>query len=119
MSLAVPNQLNFSEGVLPVAIESRSNKRVFEPVNGTKFTPNGNNVIRFNINSDNLWDISHSYLQVQLQNLSTGVADANVTAATDGEPNSVSLDIGIPWLNRLQIMSGGRSWPQWGMQNPC
>jgi hypothetical protein len=28
-------------------------------VNGTEFPPGGNSVIRFNINSDNLWDISH------------------------------------------------------------
>ena len=98
MSLAVPNQLNYQEGVLPVAIESRSNKRIFEPVNGTTFAPDSNNVIRFNINSDNLWDMSHSYLQVKLTNLTT-----NVTASRA----RVVLDTGIPWLNRMQIMSGG------------
>ena len=77
MSLAVPNQLNYREGILPVAIESRSNKRTFEAVNGTEFTPGGNSVIRFNINSDNLWDISHSYLQVKLTNM----ANATTTPA--------------------------------------
>ena len=98
MSLAVPNQLNYREGILPVAIESRSQKRVFEPVNGTKFTPGGNSVIRFNINSDNLWDISHSYLQVKLTNLAT-----HATA----DRQRLTLDDGVPWLNRVQIMSGG------------
>ena len=99
MSLAVPNQLNYQEGVLPVAIESRSNKRIFEPVNGTTFAPDSNNVIRFNINSDNLWDMSHSYLQVKLTNLTT-----NNTASRA----RVALDTGIPWCNRMQIMSGGQ-----------
>ena len=36
MNLAVTKQLNYAD-VLPVAIESRSNKRTFEPTNGTKF----------------------------------------------------------------------------------
>ena len=98
-SLAVPNQLNYREGILPVAIESRSNKRVFEAVNGTEFSPGGNSVIRFNINSDNLWDISHSYLQVKLTNM----ANDNTTKAN----NRLTLDDGVPWLNRVQIMSGG------------
>eukprot|EP01051_Picozoa_sp_SAG22_P033847 SAG22_NODE_15038_length_359_cov_0.461538_1_plen_39_part_10 len=32
----IPKQLNYSE-VLPVAIESRSNKRTFEPINDGTF----------------------------------------------------------------------------------
>jgi hypothetical protein len=62
------------------------------------FGPTQNNVIRFNINSDNLWDISHSYLQVELQNL----AKTGNTAY-----NHLTLDDGVPWLSRVQIMSGG------------
>ena len=61
MNLAVPKQLNYAD-VLPVAIESRSNKRTFEPTNGTKFSPSGTNVIRLNLNYDNLADFTHSYL---------------------------------------------------------
>ena len=97
-NLAVPNQLNYASGILPIAIESRSQKRTFSPVNGNVFGPTQNNVIRFNINSDNLWDISHSYLQVELQNL-----------AKTGTPahNHLTLDDGVPWLSRVQIMSGG------------
>ena len=34
----VPKQLNYAD-VLPVAIESRSNKRTFEPINGSTFRP--------------------------------------------------------------------------------
>ena len=112
MSLAVPNQLNYQEGILPVAIESRSNKRIFEPINGVSFKPNANNVIRFNINSDNLWDITHSYLQcVYTNNADVGAAlqdSDGHTDAGDGERGTVALDVGIPWLNRVQIMSGGQ-----------
>ena len=112
MSLAVPNQLNYQEGILPVAIESRSNKRIFEPINGVSFKPNANNVIRFNINSDNLWDITHSYLQcVYTNNTDVGAAEKDAhghTDAGDGERGTVALDVGIPWLNRVQIMSGGQ-----------
>ena len=113
MSLAVPNQLNYQEGILPVAIESRSNKRIFEPINGVSFKPNANNVIRFNINSDNLWDITHSYLQcVYTNDTAVGAAGAgNANGHTDdarGTVGTVALDVGIPWLNRVQIMSGGQ-----------
>jgi hypothetical protein len=92
MGPVVPKQLNYSD-VLPIAIESWSNKRTFEPINGSKFSPAGTNVIRLNINSDNLVDFTHSYLQVTLTNTSAA---------------NLALDVGIPWLNRLQIMSGGQ-----------
>ena len=98
-NLAVPNQLNYAAGILPVAIESRSQKRTFSPVNGNVFAPTQNNVIRFNINSDNLWDISHSYLQCELQNM------AQTGTAAD---NRLTLDDGVPWLSRVQILSGGQ-----------
>eukprot|EP01051_Picozoa_sp_SAG22_P007619 SAG22_NODE_542_length_9294_cov_156.554649_7_plen_551_part_00 len=88
----VPRQLNFAE-VLPVAIESRSNKRTFEPTNGNSFSPNGNKIIRLNINSDNLADFTHSYFQATLVNTST---------------RNLALDTGIPWINRVQILSGGQ-----------
>ena len=65
MNLAVPKQLNYAD-VLPVAIESRSNKRTFEPTNGTKFSPSGTNVIRLNLNSDNLADFTHSYYKPKM-----------------------------------------------------
>ena len=95
MNLAVPKQLNYAD-VLPVAIESRSNKRTFEPTNGTKFSPSGTNVIRLNLNSDNLADFTHSYLQATITNTATNAA-ANL-----------ALDTGIPWIQKVQIMSGGQ-----------
>eukprot|EP01050_Picozoa_sp_SAG11_P027512 SAG11_NODE_6999_length_1210_cov_25.800180_1_plen_310_part_10 len=92
-----PNQLNYSD-ILPIAIESRSQKRTFNPTNGEIFGPDQTNVIRLNINSDNLWDCTHSFLQVKLTNTSAG---------GNADQNSCGLDQGLPWLNRLQIMSGG------------
>eukprot|EP01051_Picozoa_sp_SAG22_P016833 SAG22_NODE_2468_length_2538_cov_15.117261_1_plen_347_part_10 len=89
----VPKQLNYAQGVLPVAIESRSNKRTFEPINGNTFAPGNNAICRLNINSDNLCDFTHSYLQAVLTNTST---------------KALALDTGIPWINRVQILSGGQ-----------
>ena len=80
----VPKQLNYAD-VLPVAIESRSNKRTFEPINGNTFAHNGNQIIRMNINSDNLCDFTHSYLQATLTNTST---------------KDLVLDTGVPWISR-------------------
>ena len=94
-NLAVPKQLNYAD-VLPVAIESRSNKRTFEPTNGTKFSPSGTNVIRLNLNSDNLADFTHSYLQATITNTATNAA------------GNLALDTGIPWIQKVQIMSGGQ-----------
>eukprot|EP01051_Picozoa_sp_SAG22_P004815 SAG22_NODE_269_length_13236_cov_124.463424_4_plen_139_part_00 len=88
----VPKQLNYAD-VLPVAIESRSNKRTFEPINGNTFAPGGNQIIRMNINSDNLCDFTHSYLQAVLTNTST---------------KELVLDTGVPWISRVQILSGGQ-----------
>ena len=95
MNLAVPKQLNYAD-VLPVAIESRSNKRTFEPTNGVKFSPSGTNVIRLNLNSDNLADFTHSYLQATITNTSQDAA------------SHLALDTGIPWIQKVQIMSGGQ-----------
>ena len=118
-SPVVPKQLNYND-VLPVAIESRSNKRTFEPTNGTTFSPDGNRIIRLNINSDNLCDFSHSYLQFTVTNETTveGVAGANVNAAGNHpssfterkklESAAMHLDFGMPFIKRMQILSGGQ-----------
>ena len=96
MAQAVPKQLNYAD-VLPVAIESCSNKRTFEPTNGTKFSPASTNVIRLNLNSDNLADFTHSYMQATLTNTCTQGANAHL-----------ALDTGVPWIQKIQIMSGGQ-----------
>ena len=110
-SPVVPKQLNYND-VLPVAIESRSNKRTFEPTNGTVFGPDANRIIRLNINSDNLCDFTHSYLQFTVTNKTTvtGVAThpASLTAEKLKESAAMHLDFGMPFIKRLQILSGGQ-----------
>ena len=115
MEPVVPKQLNYND-VLPVAIESRSNKRTFEPTNGNVFSPDGNRIIRLNINSDNLCDFTHSYLQFTVTNKTTvtpATADAalfpaslNQTKISDSA--AMHLDFGMPFIKRLQILSGGQ-----------
>eukprot|EP01051_Picozoa_sp_SAG22_P006474 SAG22_NODE_424_length_10663_cov_93.402026_18_plen_395_part_00 len=107
----VPKQLNYND-VLPVAIESRSNKRTFEPTNGTTFSPGGNRIIRLNINSDNLCDFTHSYLQFTVQNKSVATAAAeppdSLTEQKLKDSAALHLDFGMPFIKRLQILSGGQ-----------
>ena len=114
-SPVVPKQLNYND-VLPVAIESRSNKRTFEPTNGTVFGPDANRIIRLNINSDNLCDFTHSYLQFTVTNKTTitpATADAaNLPASLNqtkiSDSAAMHLDFGMPFIKRLQILSGGQ-----------
>ena len=116
-SPVVPKQLNYND-VLPVAIESRSNKRTFEPTNGTTFAPDANRIIRLNISSDNLCDFTHSYLQFTVTNKTSVVAPADAVrpASLQGaageikitESAAMHLDFGVPFIKRLQILSGGQ-----------
>ena len=87
----VPQQLNYSSA-LPVAIEARSNRRLFYPSNGEVFGPSKNQQIRMNINSDSLIDFTHSYFKMTLTNKHTG---------------GVGLDKGLPFIQRIQIQSDG------------
>ena len=110
-SPVVPKQLNYND-VLPVAIESRSNKRTFEPTNGTVFGPDANRIIRLNINSDNLCDFTHSYLQFTVTNNTEVVGeDANhptLNADKRSDSAAMHLDFGMPFIKRMQILSGGQ-----------
>ena len=85
----VPQQLNYSSA-LPIAIESRSNRRLFYPNNGTVFSPTGTRQIRMNINSNSLLDFTHSYFQME-------VATAETYTGT------LAFDQGVPWIERVQI----------------
>eukprot|EP01046_Picozoa_sp_COSAG06_P004288 COSAG06_NODE_178_length_20949_cov_26.114053_5_plen_534_part_00 len=97
--IAAPKTLRYEpDAGLPVAIEAKSNRRYFYPSNGDKFGPKATNVIRMTLNANSFLDFSHSYLQFTVQNTNP---DAN-------EDGHIALDQGVPFFNRLQIMSGGQ-----------
>lgn len=95
MERVAPPSLNYDD-VLPLAIESRSNRRTFTPVNGDTFSnTNGSTIIRIDVNADSMLDPTHSYLTLSL-NETSGVAHT-----------TISPDIGCPMIKRLRIESGG------------
>ena len=58
----LPKTLDYTD-VLPLAVESRSRRRTFFPINGQKFTSDGANIIRIDLSADALLDTQHSYLR--------------------------------------------------------
>ena len=54
--------------VLPLAVHSTSQRRIFFPVNGATFTSDGNNIIRIDISADAFLDPKHSYLKFRFTN---------------------------------------------------
>ena len=71
MERVAPPQVNY-DNVLPLAIESRSNRREFLPVNGQTFgNANGQTICRIDVNADSMLDASHSYLECVLTNTNT------------------------------------------------
>lgn len=93
--IAAPSTLRYEpDAGLPVAIEAKSNRRTFFPTNGQIFSKSGANIIKLTLNSQSFVDFSHSYLQFKFTNAATN--------ATCG------LDQGVPFFNRMQIMSGGK-----------
>ena len=97
--IAAPKTLRYEQDAgLPVAIEARSNRRTFYPSNGEVFAPDGTNVIRMTLNSNSFVDFAHSYLQFKVTN--------KTLADGDGNALHVAPDFGLPFFNRLQIMSG-------------
>ena len=95
MERVAPPALNY-DNILPLAIESRSNRRSFVPTNGSAFSnTNGSTVIRIDVNADSMLDCAHSYLTCEV---------LNGAAAT----NFLSLNPFCPsWIQRLRIESGG------------
>ena len=92
--IAAPKTLRYEpDAGLPVAIEAKSNRRYFYPSNGQTFSPTNTNVVRMTLNANSFLDFSHSYLQFTVTNSST---------------RNLALDHGVPFFNRLQIMSGGQ-----------
>ncbi len=97
MERQAPKQILY-ENQLPLAIESKSTRRLFFPEGGSTYGPTGGganpNIIRIPINADSLLDVQHSYLQF----------DLNFTAANT---NGVAPDFGVPFIRRLRIESAG------------
>jgi len=94
-----PPQVNY-DNVLPLAIESRSNRREFLPVNGQSFSNStGATICRIDVNADSMLDATHSYLECDIR------SDA-VNGA--GENKFLALNNFTPsWISRLRIESGG------------
>ena len=68
MERQAPKQLLY-ENQLPLAVESKSTRRLFFPEGGSTYGPPGGanpNIIRIPINADSLLDVQHSYLQFDL-----------------------------------------------------
>jgi len=96
MERVAPRQVNY-DNILPLAIESRSNRREFLPVNGQSFSnSNGATIIRIDVNADSMLDATHSYLECDITNNTT---TANSFLALNG--------FGPSWIERLRIESGG------------
>ena len=90
-----PPQVNY-DNVLPLAVESRSNRREFLPVNGQSFgNANGATIIRIDVNADSMLDATHSYLEVDITN------KAGADSFLGVNPFSPSF------IQRLRIESGG------------
>ena len=63
----MPSNADYTK-VLPLAVESRSRRRTFFPVNGQSFTSDGNNIIRIDISAQAFLDPKHSYLRFGFTN---------------------------------------------------
>ena len=75
MERVAPSQVNY-DNVLPLAIESRSNRREFLPVNGQTFSnSNGATICRIDVNADSILDATHSYLECNLNHTDTSNGD--------------------------------------------
>ena len=62
MERVLPKTLDYTD-VLPLAVESRSRRRTFFPINGQTFASGGANIIRIDLSADALLDTQHSYLR--------------------------------------------------------
>ena len=63
----LPSNVDYTK-ILPLAVESRSRRRTFFPVNGQVFTSGANNIIRIDVSADAFLDPKHSYLRFTMTN---------------------------------------------------
>ena len=92
MERVLPKTIDYTD-VLPLAVESKSRRRTFFPVNGQQFTDNTNNIVRIDISADALLDTQHSYLRF------TNTFNAN----------TVGIDFagGHSFIRRLRVEQSG------------
>ena len=93
MERVLPKTIDYGD-VLPLAVESRSRRRTFFPVNGQEFSSAGANIIRIDLSADALLDTQHSYLRFNVK--TTGA----VTAGMD-------YSGGHGFIRRLRIQQSG------------
>ena len=93
MERVLPKTIDYTD-VLPLAVESKSRRRTFFPVNGQTFTDNANNVIRLDISADALLDTQHSYLRFTF-------------AAAAGQTCGFDFAGGHSFIRRLRIEQSG------------
>ena len=94
MERVAPSALNY-DNILPLAIESRSNRREFRPNNGASFSNNtGATHIRIDVNADSMLDPLNSYLEVTINNETAGTFLG-------------LAPFGPAFIQRLRIESGG------------
>ena len=67
MDRVLPSNVDYTK-ILPLAVESRTRRRSFFPVNGQQFTSDGNNIIRIDVSASAFLDPKHSYLRFALTN---------------------------------------------------
>ena len=98
-AVSAPNSVNYGDQ-LPLGIEAKSQKRLFFPTTGDKYSPSGNNICRIDINYDGLLDTAQSVLEFTLRNTS------NPSGAGAGQARG-ALDLGQSTIKKLTISSGG------------
>ena len=89
----LPRNANYMDH-LPLAITSKSKRRVFFPVNGQTFSSTGNNIIRIDISGDSFWDTKNSYLQFRFVNNS-------------GQTCGLDFGSGHGFIKRLRVEQSG------------
>ena len=68
-SRVLPSNIDYTK-ILPLAVESRSRRRSFFPINGQAFNSAGNNIIRIDVAASAFLDPKHSYLRFRYSNRS-------------------------------------------------
>lgn len=91
-STVLPQHTNYPTNPLPIAAASKAMRRYYYPANNDEFKHGATSIVKLSINSPNMIDFNHSYLQCKFTNTST---------------NSVGLDIGAPFIKKVEIYSKG------------